>query len=126
MEPISIIFLGLLLFLFGTVLLVLLKLKNERNQSELKYNKLLNQKKSSEIVLGQITEKLTPFLEEFKPYDPRQATFLGQPIDYMVFGDDIITFIEVKSGNAKLTQKQRAIKRLVQNGQVAWHEIKIK
>jgi len=77
-------------------------------------------------VLGQITEKLTPFLDEFTPHDPRQSTFLGQPIDYMVFGDDVITFIEVKSGNAKLTTKQRAIKRLVQNGQVAWHEIKIK
>ena len=99
---------------------LLATIQKERTASELKYNKLLSQKKSSEIVLGQITEKLTPFLDEFKPHDPQKATFLGQPIDYMVFGDDVITFIEVKSGNAKLTTKQRGIKRLVQNGQVEW------
>ena len=94
-------------------------------EAEQKFHKLLSQKKSSEIVLGQITEKIAPFLKHF-PYDPKEATFLGQPIDYLVFGKDLITFIEIKSGNARLTKKQRNIKQLVENGKVAWHEINIK
>ena len=77
------------------------------------------------IVLGQVTEQLVPFLEQFK-HDPKKATFLGQPIDYVIFEEDEIVFVEVKSGNSRLTSKQRHIKKLVKNGKVRWEEIKIK
>lgn len=125
MEPLTTT--GLILFfgLLGIVVWLFYSLLKVRRDSDEKYNKLLSQKKSSEVITGQITEKLAPFLKEF-PYNPRQATFLGMPIDYMVFGEKMITFIEIKSGNARLTKKQREIRRLVENKKVEWHEINIK
>ena len=92
---------------------------------EASYSKLLSQKKSSEVVTGQITEKLVPFLDEFN-HNPRDATFCGNPIDYVIFGPEEITILEIKTGNARLTKKQEHIKSLVQNGDVVWEEIRIK
>ena len=86
------------------------------------FNKLNHQKKSSEV---RIAEQLAPFLEKF-PYDPKKISFLGNPIDYVYFGDDKVTIIEIKSGNARLSKKQRAIKKLIMEGKVEWDEIRIK
>ena len=115
---------SILIFCVGCLALAIYALK-QKIDTQNKFVKLLSQKKSSEILLGQVTEKIAPFLKEF-PYDPRESTFLGMPIDYLVFGKELITFIEIKSGNAKLTKKQRTIKQLVNEGKVAWHEINIK
>jgi predicted Holliday junction resolvase-like endonuclease len=89
-----------------------------------KYSKVLSQKKSSEVVTGHIAEQLAPFLDNF-PYDPKQVKFLGQPIDYIHYGDDQITFIEVKSGKSRLSKKQKHIKQLIENNQVFWDEVRI-
>ena len=45
------------------------------------------------------------------------------PIDYVSFGQDEITFIEVKSGNSQLSSKQRKIRDQVKNGKIKWKEI---
>jgi len=87
--------------------------------------KVTSQKKSSEVRLGHIAETLAPFLDQFD-FDPEHCTFLGKPIDYISFGDDEITFIEVKSGNSQLNKKQRHIRDLVKNQLVSWKEVRIK
>ena len=97
----------------------------EKEQAKLKYNKLLSQKKKSEVRLGQIAEHLVPLLDPF-PYDPKKAQFLGSPIDFVVFEDDFISFVEVKTGRSQLTKKQRNIKKLVENKQVEWITIRLK
>ena len=51
---------------------------------------------------------------------------MGRPIDYISFGDDKITFIEVKSGKSQLSSKQRHIRDLVNDKKVAWKEVRIK
>lgn len=86
--------------------------------------KVLSQKKSGEVRLGHIAEKLAPFLEDFT-YDPANASFLGQPIDYVVFEDEEVVFVEIKSGNARLSPKQKHIKELIENKCVTWKEIRI-
>jgi predicted Holliday junction resolvase-like endonuclease len=86
--------------------------------------KILSQKKSSEVILGQISEQLAPFTEHFK-YDAHKVKFLGQPIDYIYFGEDKIVILEVKSGNAKLTPKQMQIKNLIKEKKVFWEEFRI-
>ena len=104
------------------------QIQKEKSETRLlgdSYSKLLSQKKSSEVVTGQIAEKLVPFLDQFN-HDPREATFCGNPIDYVIFGQDQITIMEIKTGNARLTKKQKHIKSLVQNGDVVWEEIRIK
>ena len=88
------------------------------------FNKLNHQKKSSEVRMGQIAEQLAPFLDKF-PYDPKKISFLGNPIDYVYFGEDKVTIIEIKSGNARLSKKQRNIKKLILEGKVEWDEIRI-
>lgn len=102
-------------------------LKEQRNAASMSasYDKLLSQKKSSEINTGLIAEKLVPFLKNFK-HNPKDATFCGNPIDYVIFGPDKVTIMEIKTGNARLTKKQRHIKSLVNNGDVVWEEIRIK
>ncbi|MDB4348311.1 hypothetical protein OAA62_00190 [bacterium] len=87
--------------------------------------KVTSQKKSSEVRLGHIAETLAPFLDQFD-FDPENCTFLGKPIDYISFGDDQITFIEVKSGNSQLNKKQRRIRDLVKGKLIAWKEVRIK
>ena len=99
-------------------------LKDEIVLLEEKNIRILSQKKSSEVRLGQISEQLVPFLSVFK-FDPKRAHFIGQPIDYVVFEDDAVTFVEVKSGGAQLTSIQKSIKKLIQDGKVRWEEIRV-
>jgi predicted Holliday junction resolvase-like endonuclease len=87
--------------------------------------KVVSQKKSGEVRLGHIAETLAPFLDQFD-FDPENCTFLGKPIDYISFGDDEITFIEVKSGNSQLNKKQRYIRDQVKAKLVNWKEVRIK
>ena len=101
------------------------KLAEQLAEETEKRKKIVNQKKSSEVRLGHIAETLAPFLDQFD-FEPEQCSFLGKPIDYVSFGDDEITFIEVKSGNSQLNSKQRNIRDQVKNKQVNWKEIRIK
>lgn len=94
------------------------------NETEAR-KKVVSQKKSGEVRLGHIAETLAPFLDQFE-FDPERCSFLGKPIDYISFGDDEITFIEVKSGNAQLNQRQRQIKKLVEQKAISWKEVRIK
>ena len=87
--------------------------------------KVVSQKKSSEVRLGHIAATLAPFLDEFD-FDPENCVFLGRPIDYISFDDEVVTLIEVKSGKSQLNSKQRHIRDLIKNKQVAWKEIRIK
>jgi predicted Holliday junction resolvase-like endonuclease len=67
---------------------------------------------------------MAPFLANF-PYDPKQAHFLGMPVDYVVFTDDEVVFLEVKSGQAVLSKRQQQIKDLILKGKVSWKEYRI-
>ena len=87
--------------------------------------KVVSQKKSGEVRLGHIAETLAPFLDQFE-FDPENCTFLGKPIDYISFGEEEITFIEVKSGNSQLNKKQRVIRDQIKAGLVNWKEVRIK
>ena len=87
--------------------------------------KVVSQKKSSEVRLGNIAETLAPFLDQFD-FDPETCTFLGKPIDYISFGEEEITLIEVKSGNSQLNSRQRQIRDQIKDNKVAWKEIRIK
>lgn len=87
--------------------------------------KVLSQKKSSEVRLGTIAETLAPFLDQFE-FNPEQCTFLGKPIDYISFGEEEVTIIEIKSGNSQLNQNQRRIRDQIKNNKVSWKEIRIK
>ena len=122
----------LLLFFF---ILVVMRLKQVLKNYDKLYSKNIelgerariveSQRKSSEVRTAMMVEKMLPFTKDF-PFNPRESQFLGQPIDYMVFGEEKVTFVEVKSGNARLNDKQKRIKKLIQDKKVVWKEIRIK
>lgn len=95
---------------------------------EKKAANILSQKKSSETRLGQISENLVPFLENFK-YDPKTAHFLGSPLDYVIFDtssdDPAVVFLEIKTGNSKLSNNQKMIKNLIKAGKVRFEEFRL-
>jgi len=74
---------------------------------------------------GKFAENLAPFLPDFK-YDPTDIRFLGTPIDFIAFpglatGEpEEIVLVEVKSGKAQLSTKERKIRDLVKKKKVRW------
>lgn len=83
----------------------------------LQHDKLLGQKKSSEVRTGKIVEQVSPFLADY-PLDPKTARFIGDPIDFVHFDENMVTFIEVKSGKSQLSTKQRRIRDLINDKKV--------
>lgn len=87
--------------------------------------------RSYSVNMGKITEHLVPFSSSFlSQFNPKDARFIGSPIDLIVFDgcadkkDDIITyFVEIKTGNSKLTDLQKKIKASIIKGEVRWAEI---
>lgn len=92
---------------------------------QVQYANLLGQKKSSEVRTGGIVEQLAPFLKDY-PLDPNKARFIGDPIDFVSFGSDKITFVEVKSGQSQLSKRQREIRDMVKAGKVDFIVYRIK
>jgi predicted Holliday junction resolvase-like endonuclease len=84
--------------------------------------------RSRAVMFGKTIEKFVPFLKDF-PSDPRDAIFLGKPIDYICFvdrdskDDSSVKFVEIKSGSSNLNKHQQNIKEAVLNKRVEWHEI---
>ena len=84
---------------------------------------------SRAVSRGQMYEQLVPHLPDFG-FNPKDARFLGQPVDFIVFdgldeGDlRRIVFVEVKTGEAKLTTRERLIRDAVREGRIAWREVR--
>ena len=93
-----------------------------------KFKKIYSQKKSSEVKTGQIAENWAPFLKECEEFDPKTMKFMGDPIDFIVFDldRDRIVFTEIKSGDARLSDKQKQIKEIIKKGNIEWKEVRIK
>ena len=88
-------------------------------------------KRSSAVVTGKVTEHLAPYMADF-PYDPRDARFLGTPVDLVVFdgmSEDAlreIVFLEIKSRDGALSARERRIREAVLERRVTWREFRVK
>lgn len=86
--------------------------------------------KSRAVLGGQFSEQLAPFLPNFK-YLPTECRFIGKPIDLLVFKGmdekkiDEVVFVEVKSGNAKLSSQEKNLKEAIEKKRVKWEEYRI-
>jgi predicted Holliday junction resolvase-like endonuclease len=77
-------------------------------------------------IIGKITEHIAPlYLTKELEVDPRDIRFIGTPIDFIAFKGlsqgrpEKIFFIEVKtSRTGALTQRQKAIKDLVESKKI--------
>ena len=86
--------------------------------------------RSMGVNLGKITEHLVPFSTHFNQFNPRDARFIGSPIDLIVFDgatekkDEIsIYFIEVKTGGSVLSPRQKKIKEAIDKQRIFWYPI---
>lgn len=86
--------------------------------------------RSRAVLGGQFSEQLAPYLPDF-PYSPTEVRFLGKPIDFIVFSGmdakDIseVVFVEVKSGDAKLSAQERHLRDAVEGGRVRYEEYRV-
>ena len=77
-----------------------------------------------------IAEQMVPFLQGFE-YAPKDARFLGSPVDLVVF-DGLsagevrrVVFVEVKTGGASLTTRERQVRAVIEAREVAWAELRL-
>ena len=88
-----------------------------------RYNQLLNTKRSENVKHGQTWEQFVPFAKDF-PFAKEDFKFLGKPVDGIVFGEDKISFVEIKTGSSGLNAKQKQVRDLVNDKKVEWKEIR--
>jgi hypothetical protein len=87
--------------------------------------------RSQAITAGKVHEQLIPYLPVF-PYNPKDVRFLGSPVDLIVFDGlaagcvERIVFLEVKTGGAGLTPRERSVRNAVEDGAVEWAELRIR
>jgi predicted Holliday junction resolvase-like endonuclease len=86
--------------------------------------------RSQAVTAGKVHEQLIPYLPAF-PYNPRDVRFLGSPVDLVVF-DGLaegrvrrIVFVEVKTGRAGLTHRERCVRDVIQERGVEWAELRV-
>ncbi len=93
--------------------------------------------RSEAVLTGKIGEQFAPLWLDF-PFHPGDVRFLGSPIDFVVFDGARearlgsatalrrIVFVDVKTGNARLTPVQRRIRDCVEDGRVHFEEIAVR
>jgi predicted Holliday junction resolvase-like endonuclease len=85
--------------------------------------------RSLAVTTGKVYEQLVPYLPDF-PFNPKDARFLGSPVDFVVFdglSDGHITrivFVEVKTGVAELSTRERRVRDAVNDARVEWYELR--
>jgi predicted Holliday junction resolvase-like endonuclease len=88
--------------------------------------------RSRNTMLGQIMEHLAPNFWNL-PINPKDARFIGSPIDYIAFPGltetgkiTEVVLIEVKTGNARESASQINIRKLVENKNIKYELVRLK
>jgi predicted Holliday junction resolvase-like endonuclease len=90
-----------------------------------KIDRLTNEKQSFSTTHGKLSEQFSQLMREY-PYPPQRFRFIGNPIDGVQFEDDRIIFVKIKTDQAQLSQIQKHIKQLVEEGKVEWFEFTVR
>jgi predicted Holliday junction resolvase-like endonuclease len=87
-------------------------------------------RRSQAVTRGKVQEQLVPFFPDF-PFSAQDARFLGSPVDFVIF-DGLsdgalrrVVLLEIKTGGAQLTPRERQIRDAVQAGRVQWQELRL-
>lgn len=84
---------------------------------------------STSVNIGKNIEKIFPTLKDFS-WELPDCRFIGDPIDMITFNGlssnkvNSISFIEVKSGGARLNSHQKMIKDAIEDKKVSYEEFK--
>lgn len=115
------IILGIAVLVLIAVIYFLVKLNSSLRRG---LKELVSSKQSLATKYGKMSEQFMPFLKTY-PYDSQNFRFLGTPIDGVQFENDKIVFVEFKTGDSRLSAKQKNIKELVDKKKVKWEEVRI-
>lgn len=86
--------------------------------------------KSQAVITGRVTEQLLPFFPGF-PFNPKDARFLGSPVDLVIFDGldnghlERVVFVEVKTGSADLSPRERQLRTIIQARRVEWLDLRL-
>jgi predicted Holliday junction resolvase-like endonuclease len=86
--------------------------------------------RSLAVTTGKVYEQLLPYLPDF-PFNPKDVRFLGSPVDFVVFDGlsdgqvSRVVFVEVKTGGAELSARERRVRDAVAERRVEWHELRL-
>lgn len=124
-KEILLILLWIIIWLFFWIIIwKIIKYKTLKNERESSI------KKSKSVILWEVYEKVLPFLPNF-PYKPRDMTFVGKWIDYIVFDwlnewelKNII-FLEVKSWISSLNKNEKMIRDVVREWKIEYKEYRV-
>lgn len=107
---------------------IVVDLESKLAETQAEEKKQKGRAQSAHTTKGQILEKWCPFIDhpQIEPHwKPKDWSFMGNPIDYIVWDENGIVFLDVKSGKSQLTKKQRMIRDLIRAGNVEWREIRL-
>jgi predicted Holliday junction resolvase-like endonuclease len=85
---------------------------------------------SRAVTRGQVFEQFAAYFPSFE-FNPKDAQFIGKPVDFVVFDglDDgdlrRIVFVEIKTGDAALSTRERRIREAIRHGRVEWRELRL-
>ena len=108
--------------------------EQKERRADLKKRKLNIPKKSEvgakAVNLGFLLERLAPTLDGFT-FNKNDCRSMFDPIDYVIFEGlsekqkvDKIVFVDIKTGSARLTSKQKKIKQVVEDKKVEFNTYK--
>jgi predicted Holliday junction resolvase-like endonuclease len=87
--------------------------------------------RSLAVTAGKVHEQLIPYFPGFA-FNPKDARFLGSPVDFVVF-DGLadgnlrrVVFLEVKTGSAALSQRERQVRNVIDARAVAWESLHVR
>ncbi len=88
--------------------------------------------RSHAVVSGKVREHLATLLPEcVECFDARDARFLGSPVDLVVFDGldagfvERVVFVEVKTGSAALSGRERLVRDAIESGRVEWRVLRL-
>lgn len=103
------------------------ELEWRKNSEDATKNSLM---RSRAVIGGQFSEQLAPFLPDF-PFDPTEVRFVGKPVDFIAFKGlssgvvSEIGFVEIKSGQSRLSAAELSVREAVQQGRVSFVEYRV-
>ena len=120
---------GLLLgaLMGGALALMYAALRNARRTRDIRRDAV---SQSRAVTRGQVFEQFAAYFPSFE-FSPKDAQFIGKPVDFIVFDglDDgelrRIVFVEIKTGDAALSTRERRIREAIQRGRVEWRELRL-
>ena len=121
-------FIFFLLSLLFFLLLIIQKISFMKKSRTLRKDAI---KRSKAVIGGQVAEQIAPLLPDF-PSPLADARFIGKPVDFIAFpgleeSDKVkeILLIEVKTGNSALSEREKEVRRAVEEGRVKYKEYRI-